>query len=41
MADMETIDMENLYSKSPTYEWVPFWEHVRKSNLFTSPTKLA
>ena len=29
------------YSKSPAYEWVPFWEHVQKSNLFISPTKLA
>ena len=24
-----------------TYEHVPFREHVRKSNLFISPTKLA
>ena len=28
------------YSKSPTCEWVPFREHVRKSNLFVSPTEL-
>ena len=27
--------------KSSTYEWVPFPECVRKSNLFISPTKLA
>ena len=29
------------YSKSHTYERVPFWEHIRKSNLFLSPTKFA
>ena len=29
------------YSRSPMYERVPFWEHVHKSNLFVSPTKLA
>ena len=29
------------YSKSSTYEWVPFWEHVHKANLFISSTKLA
>ena len=27
------------YSKSPTYEQVPFWECICKSNLFISPTK--
>ena len=27
--------------KSPTHEWVPFREWVCKSNLFTTPTKLA
>ena len=30
-----------LYSKSPMYERVSFQEHVPKSNLFLSPTKLA
>ena len=29
------------YNKSSTYEWVPFWEHVCKANLFISSTKLA
>ena len=29
------------YCKPPIYEWVPFWEHICKSNLFTSPTKFA
>ena len=29
------------YSRSPTYERVQFREHVHKSNLFVSPTKLA
>ena len=29
------------YGKFPTYEWAPFWEHVHKTNLFLSPTKLA
>ena len=29
------------YSKSPTYERVPFREHVFKSNVFVSPTTLA
>ena len=29
------------YCKPPVYEWVPFWEHICKSNLFISPTKLA
>ena len=27
--------------KSPTYERVPLWECIHKSNLFVSPTKLA
>ena len=31
----------SLYSKSPIYERVSFQEHVPKSNLFLSPTKLA
>ena len=30
-----------LYSKSPSYRQVPFWEQVHKSDLFVSPTKLA
>ena len=29
------------YSKSPTYERVPFQECIRKSDLFISPTNLA
>ena len=33
--------LEELYNKSPTYEWVLFWEGVCKSDLFVSPTKLA
>ena len=32
---------EDCYRKSPTYEQVPFCEHICKSNLFISPTKLA
>lgn len=31
----------NLYSKSSTYEQVTFWELVRKSNQFISPTKIS
>ena len=29
------------YSKSPTYEQVPFQECIHKSNLLLSPTKVA
>lgn len=29
------------YSKSPTYDGVPFQKHIHKSSLFISPTKLA
>ena len=28
-----------LHSKSPTYEWVPFWEHVSKSNKVSQGTQ--
>ena len=35
------ILMKHIYSKSPTYEQVPFQERTGKSNLFVSPTKLA
>ena len=35
------ILQEEKYTKSPTYERVLFWEHVRKSNLFVSPIKIA
>ena len=31
----------NMYTKSSIYEQIPLWEHVCKSNLFISPTKLA
>ena len=30
-----------IYNKSPIYKWVPFQEHIHKSSLFISPTKLA
>ena len=29
------------YSKSPTYEWVPFRQHVPKSNLFVKSRKVS
>ena len=35
------VTEECIYSKSPIYEWVPFREHVRASNLFLSPMNLA
>ena len=28
--------VNNFYSKFPADKWVPFWEHVHKSNLFVS-----
>ena len=33
--------LEELCNKSPTYEWILFWESAYKSDLFVSPTKLA
>ena len=33
--------LEELRNKSPTYEWILFWESACKSDLFVSPTKLA
>ena len=29
-----------MYSKSPTYKWVSFWEHVCKSNKVSQDTQL-
>ena len=29
------------YSKHPMYKQIPFQKHIRKSNLFMSPKKLA
>ena len=42
MFEMVGTELNNVeYSKSLTYEWVPFWEWACKSSLLVSPTKLA
>ena len=31
----------SLFGESPTYEWVPFQEHIHNSSLFMNPTKFS